>query len=227
MILADLKPSTSRTTFIETWLCEMPSGLGTFETFETLEYSIKDFLKYGIKVVNVNGVNKIDAGDKVFYWFEANGSIQLATELHKKSEGLVVSLTGKNPKLRGRAPYASELYSVVLKDSGKNIRLMSDTQLSDEGLALWKKLVKQGHKVSVYDAANPGKSFKSFETPAELDAFFKDGDTNFKRFQYVLSEELLSYCSMRASFRLRLLRETVGHDLTDAPNPVRVPSSLA
>jgi hypothetical protein len=208
MKLTDLK-TTSRTSFNETWLCEMPSGLGSFETFDTLEYSIKDFLTHGLKSeVLHSDLRKIDAGEVLLYWFGTDTEVKLGTELRKKPEALVVSITGKNPRLRGKAPYASDLYAAILKDSGRNIRLVSDTQLSDEGLKLWKKLVKLGHRVSVYDRDEPGESFKSFESPNELDAFFKDDDTNFTRYQFVLSEDVKQFCSMRASFRLRLLRES-------------------
>lgn len=195
----------------------MPSGLGSFETFDTLDYTIRDFLRHGISPIKLDGgLRKIETSTVVLYWFVRNEEIVIGTELYKKPEALVVSVTGKNPKFKGKAPFASDLYSAILKDSGKNIRLMSDSQLSDEGLDLWKKMVAGGHKVSVYDRNEPGKTFASFNEPSELDAFFKYDDTDYLRYQYVLSENVLEYCSMRASFRLRLLREnTPGVTLTD------------
>jgi hypothetical protein len=207
MKLSELK-SDSRGNFNDTWLLEMPSGAGTFETFDTLEYSIKDFLKHGIKPVDLgNGLKKIVSDDKYFYWFDKFDDIVLAVELYKKAEGLVVSLVGKNRKYKGKQPHASQLYSAILKDTDKSLRILSDTQLSDEGFSLWKKMLALGHKISVYDNKDPGKTFKSFEIEKEMEQYFKDDDTDFLRYQYILSENVLDYCTVRASFRLRLHRE--------------------
>ena len=207
MKLSEIK-ADSRNNFKNTWLYEMPSGLGAFETFDAIEYSIKDFIKHGINPDSLgNSLKRIIANDNQFYWYEDDGEITLATELHKKPEGLVVSLTGKNPKFKGKPPYASELYSDILKHSDKSIRILSDIQLSDEGFLLWKKMLKLGHKISVYDNKEPGKSFKSFENESEFDEFFKHDDTDFTRYQYILSENILDYCAVRASFRLRQHRE--------------------
>ena len=216
MRLEEIKHLGSRSSFIETWLTEMPMGLGAFDTYDMIEYTIKDFLKNGVAPKSTNGIFKIAADDKLFYWIGAANRVDIATELHAKPEGLVVSITGKNPKLKGRAPFASDLYSAILKDSDKNIKLMSDDQLSDEGFALWKNMVKSGHKVSVFDIREPGKSFQSFDKPEDLDKFFKNDDSDFRRYRYVLSENITSYVSMRSSFRMRLFRESVpGMALSD------------
>lgn len=214
MKLKEVKDIGSRSSFVETWLVEMPSGLGSFDTYETLEYRIKDFLKHGV-IPEINGLlHKIDAGDKLFYWFGAN--IDVATELRVKPEGLVVSVTGKNPAVRGKPPFASDLYSAILKDSKKNVKLLSDDQLSDEGFSMWKKMVELGAKVSVFDVREPGKSFKTFDSAADLEDFFKHDDSDFKRYRFVLSEDVMGFLSMRSSFRLRMLREsTPGMALTD------------
>jgi hypothetical protein len=41
--------TTSRHDFNQTWLVEMPSGLGSIETFDTIEYNINDLIANGIK----------------------------------------------------------------------------------------------------------------------------------------------------------------------------------
>lgn len=214
MKLKEIKTIGSRSSFVETWLAEMPSGLGSFGTYETLEYSIKDFLKHCITPTISSQLHKIDAGDRLFYWLGSN--IDIATELYVKPEGLVVSITGKNPDLKGKSPFASDLYSAILKDSGKNVKLLSDDQLSDEGFSMWKNMVRQGSKVSVFDIKEPGKTFKTFDSPEEMDEFFKHDDSDFRRYRFVLSENLMSFVTMRSSFKLRLLREsTPGMALTD------------
>lgn len=214
MKLKEIKTIGSRSSFVETWLAEMPSVLGSFGTYETFEYSIKDFLKHCITPTISSQLHKIDAGDRLFYWLGSN--IDIATELYVKPEGLVVSITGKNPDLKGKSPFASDLYSAILKDSGKNVKLLSDDQLSDEGFSMWKNMVRQGSKVSVFDIKEPGKTFKTFDSPEEMDEFFKHDDSDFRRYRFVLSENLMSFVTMRSSFKLRLLREsTPGMALTD------------
>lgn len=206
----------SRSDFNDTWLFEMPSGVGSFETYDALIYNIRDMLKHGFKSEKINtNLNKLVSGDVIFYWYGTDSDIELGTELHKKPEGLIVSITGKNPKLRGDKPYASDLYSAILKDTDKSIRLHSDKQLSDEGFNIWKKLLSLGHKISVYDVHNPGKTLTSFHSAAEMDKFFKHDDTNFERYQYVLSESLLKLGEVRAKFNTRRHREIAGLNLID------------
>ena len=199
-----------RQDFIDTWLVEMPSGSGRFETFSSLEYVIKDLKKH-IKPTSVSGdLFRIVLGDVLYYWYEKDEVIQLATELHNKAQGIVISITGKNPSLKGSSPYASDLYVTILKNTDKNIRLVSDEQLSDEGYSLWKKLLKLGHKVSMYNSEDsPGQSLRTFNTPEEMDEFFKHDDINFKKYQYVLSEDVIKMCEVRGRFNSRRARELI------------------
>ena len=200
----------SRESFILTWLCEMPCGTGTFETFGVIEQSIKEFLKYGIVPKEVSdGVYKLISNDVVFYWCGTNSRIDLGIELHKKPEGLVVSLTGKNPKLKGKHPFASNLYSTILTDTDRSIRILSDSQLSDEGYAIWKTLLQKGHKITIYDSKKPGHTMMTFYSIEEMDKFFKHNDDNFTRYQYVLSESLTDLAYVRTRFNLRKYRETI------------------
>ena len=159
----------SRSDFNDTWLCEMPSGLGSFETWDMLEYNIRERINHGSKVTKLSdNLFKIQGIQTSYYWFGSENTVILGTELRIKPDGLVVNITGKNPKYRGREPFASDLYNAVLNDTHRSIRLLSDDQLSDEGYGIWKKLVSLGHKVSVYDKKEPGKTFKTFNSPEEM-----------------------------------------------------------
>lgn len=206
---------TSRNDFNDTWLSEMPSGLGSFETYDGLEYSINNLRKNGITPTEVSkSLYKIDLGSSVYYWFEKDQKILLGTQLEKKPQGLIISITGKHPDLRGSAPYASDLYDLILKDSGKNIRILSDTQLSDQGYAIWKKLFSKGHKVGVYDNTQPGNSFKIFQTQDEMDDYFQDDDTDYEKYQFVLIENsMMAECL--SNFNIRRYRELSGLSLKD------------
>ncbi len=212
MLLQEIYKIDSRKSFVETWLKEMPSGLGQFETFDALSYTIGDFIRHGIKPRKVKDeLFAIDVATTVLYWYgsEDGTDIRLAVELRKESEALVVTMLGKNRKYALKPPFASEMYSTILKDRKENIRIMSDKFLSDEGFAVWKHLVKNGHSVSVYDSDEPGKSFKTFDSEKELDAFFAQDDSNFERFQFVLSENVIELMQVRSSFNLRKHRESV------------------
>lgn len=202
---------TGRADFIDTWLTEMPEGLGSFPTFDQLEYTIKDRIKSGSPVIDVTHDTKKIVGKQVlFYWIESsNGEIILGSELQIKPQGLVVSVTGKNPKYQGKSPYASDLYNLILKDSGKSIRLISDVSLSDEGYEIWKRLFQQGHKISVYDSTNPGKSFTTLDSIQDMDQYFAKDDTDFRRYQYVLSWAGEVLAETRSYFNTRRMRELI------------------
>ena len=59
--------STNRTDFHETWLTEMPQGIGSFPMYDYREYNIKDRIKSGSAVIDLgNGLKKI-AGQQVVY----------------------------------------------------------------------------------------------------------------------------------------------------------------
>jgi len=207
--------TTDRTDFNNTWLMESPEGLGSFEMFDALEYNIRDRKKHGGEIASLgNNLYKIRGEQVLYYWYEKDGKILLGCELSIRPQAMTVNMVGKNPKHRGSAPYASDLYAAILKDNSRSI-VVSDTQLSDEGYNIWKRLVRKGFAVSVYDSKQPGKSFKTFRDEAELDEFFKDDDTDYRRYQYVLSSEGEVLAETRSYFNTRRYRELAGLSLKD------------
>ena len=205
----------SRLDFVTTWLFESPEGIGNFELADTVEYAIKDRIKNGIIPTELgNGLRKIEGQQTVMYWFEKDNKILLAAEFSIKPQALIVNMIGKFNK--GQPPYASDLYNAVLQDrksiagSVNSIRVMSDTTLSNDGLEIWKRLLQQGHKISVYDANHPGQTFKQLETVDELITFFKDDNRSYRRWQYVLSEAGPPYAETRSFFNTRRMRELTG-----------------
>lgn len=204
----------SRTRFNQSWLTEMPSGLGSFETYDALVYSIKDRIKQGSEVRSLgNGLYKITGQQILYYWVGAANRIDIGVELEITPQALVVNLTGKDPSLRGKPPYASDLYLAILRDSDRSIRIMSDKQLSDEGYSIWKRLLRSGNTVSVYDNQIPGQTFKTFDKVEDLDRYFADDDTDFMRYQYVLSQLGEMLAETRSYFNTRRYRELAGLDL--------------
>jgi hypothetical protein len=207
----DKSEMDNRQDFNDSWLCEMPEGLGVFDTYDQLVYVINDYINHGATPDNVkSNLWKIVVNQIILYWYQKNNQIILATELAKKPQSLVVSVTGKSPEFRGKPPYASDLYAEILDDNPQSLRLYSDKQLSDDGLKLWKTMMNKGYFVSVYDDKNPSASFKTLETPEEIDNFFKHDDTNYQRYQYVLSKKGISLSETRGYFHLRRYRELSG-----------------
>jgi len=199
--------TSPRENFVNTFLSEMPEGIGSFELVDKIKYCIDDYKKSGeYPVVTLqNNLKKIEGPQVVYYWFEDKfGEFLLGAELEKSPFALIVREVGKTRK--GKPPYASDLYSAILNDRAGSIRLMSDEQLSDEGLTIWKRLLSAGHKVGVYDRESPGKTFLQLKSPQDLDKFFQNDNRNFRRYQYVISESAHSI-EISHLFETRRLRE--------------------
>jgi hypothetical protein len=200
--------STGREDFIETWLTEMPVGSTPLGTFDIIKYNIEDLIKEGAVVTNSNtGAKKIDLTQTVYYWFENNNQIQIAVELEKRPQGLIIRSVGKNPKFSGQKPDAVDLYTAVLDDSDRAIKLISDEVLTDAGKRIWDKLLASGHTITVYDSTSPGSTFATIKTPAELDQYYDKSRHEFKKYQYVLAENGAIMLDLRSLFLGRRLRE--------------------
>jgi hypothetical protein len=207
----------SRKDFTESWLSEMPQGLGNFELYDMIAYNINNQKKNGASVQALpNGLFKIQKLHTAYYWYERDNQIVLAAEFLVRPQSLTVHAVGKSPRHRNRAPYATDLYQAVLADSDKSIRLFSDSQLSDQGYLVWKKLLDSGCKISVYDRENPGQSFVTVANATELAKYFQNDNTDYQRFQYVLSEAA-QYPDTLSYFNTRRMRELSGQSLNDSP----------
>lgn len=200
-----------RENFTNTFLAEMPEGIGKTELADKVEYFINDHKKakvYPIQELE-NGLKKIEGQQVLFYWFEDNtGKMTIGAELEKSPFAAIVREVGKYNK--GRPPYASDLYAAIINDLRGSLRLTSDTQLSDEGLNIWKRLLDKGYKIGVYDAEHPGQTFTQISSPNELANFYKLDDRSFRRYQYVVSES--GHCTeVRHLFETRRYRELNGN----------------
>lgn len=208
--------TTSRIDFNETWLYEMPSGLGNFEIFDQLQYNILHRIKDGSQIIQLSdNLNKIVGPQILYYWYGTKTNIILAVELEVKHQGLMVNTIGKNPKYKGEPPFASDLYNAILNDYHRSIRILSDQQLSDEGYNIWKKLFSLGHRISVYNKDTPGITFKPFTSLEDMDQYFKHDDYDFKKYQFVLSEAGEQFSETHSHFNTRRMRELCGLDLED------------
>jgi hypothetical protein len=202
----------TRKQFTESWLKEFPERIAGTELIDMLRYNINDMIKNNAKVEELsNNLKKIETSSTIYYWYGDNKNPTLAIELSKSADSLIVNAVGKLNK--SGPPYASDLYHAILVDqkkSNKSIQLFSDQVMTDSGLQIWKNLLKRGHKISVYNTNFPGQSFKTIDTEQELLNFFKDDDTDYREYRFVLSENTDILLNTKSLFLTRRLRELSG-----------------
>lgn len=182
----------TRKDFEETWMRD-PKKMsdGYYNIIDEISRHIGNLKYSGSQVEDLGDDYRFETETRSFYWYEINGKIILGCSLRKTvaNDVLIVSAVGKDMTYKNQPPYASDLYIKILTTTHKNIRLRSDKELTDNSINLWKKLFLDGHKVSVYDADTPTQTFKNFNTIKELEKFL-NVTSNFKRYQYVLSESI-------------------------------------
>jgi hypothetical protein len=184
-----------RTNFITTFLVELPEKVLVGDSYNIIVNDINGLISDNtyptIKVKD--NLYKIEGSQIIYYWYGTPDSIFLSVELEKRPQALVVRHVGKNPTLKNKPPFASDLYNEILNDQKSPIRLMSDDKLSDEGYNIWKKLFLAGHQIGVYNKKNPGHTFQKLSSQEEMDNFFginksvKD-PLVYKNYQYVILE---------------------------------------
>ena len=109
-------------------------------------------------------------------------------------------MLGKKSEEAGLPPIATDLYIAILKDNGKSI-LMSDEYLTDSSFKVWYKLLKLGHKISVFDIKT--SDILEIGSPEQLKQYYRP---NGNRFRFIISENALKECAINANFRIYKLR---------------------
>lgn len=200
----------NRQEFIESWLAEMPEGFGSIALYSSLKHNLEELIAKGAEPKTVSqNVWKVTVGSISFYWMGTTDTFDIIAEVEHKPQSLVINSVSKNNYLRGEPPYASQLYAAMLDDNPHSL-LFSDSTLSQQGLNLWKNLVKQGYVVSVFDSQEPGKTRQTFSTPQELEKFYKLYEPSYRRYRYVLSKQGAQIMETIAHFNTRRLRELAG-----------------
>jgi len=199
----------SRLDFEESWLklYEMPEGISGMNLYDTLVKSIDDRInEYGYKVIDCgNNLFKIVGSQLSYYWM---GNYDIIAELTITQHNATVNAVAK--KIPGSKPHASDFYIAILNDV-PSLRFQSDTRLTQDGLKIWKRLLKQGYAISVYNKESPGRSFTPLKTEQDLMQFFKDNDRTYQKYQYVLSEQGLKLGDVHGFFNTRRMRELTGN----------------
>lgn len=201
----------SRLDFVESWLYEMPERIGSVESsYDTLVWTIRERIAAGgLPELVAPNLYKLEGKQVVLYWVGSPRKIDLAVELSRQPQSLVVNLLGKDPGLKTQPPYASDLYAAILDHSDVSL-VMSDSILSNESINVWKRLVDQGYYVSVYNVKKPGKSRITMHTPQDLEKFLA---ADYHAWRFVLSKPGVMLEDVISFFNTRRYRELAGLDL--------------
>jgi len=203
------------TDFNESWISETPMGVGGYPgLYQTIVTDMSDIQNYGRAATTDmgNGYYKLTGTSSVFYWRENDSIIEIIMSLTPKPHALVVTGIAKNPNYTGNT-YATDLYRVALSDSGKSLRFTSDDMMTSDGIKVWKRLVTDGFKVSIYDKNNPSELIQ-ITNPSELESYFKPNERSFARWQYVLSESHEKSADIWYNFRVMKIQESSGIKVT-------------
>lgn len=154
---------------------------------------------------------KISTAHNLYYWnINENNEIILAAQINKDPDmSAIVTMLGKDQRYIGKSPYASTLYELIVKDLGKSVTFKSDETLTADAFANWSRLLEKGYKILVFDQNMPGKSCKILKTIDNMKEFYKDDD-EFRRYQFVLSENARHALAVYDGFALYRMRELSG-----------------
>lgn len=199
--------------FYESWLREMPQRIAPRNDFPGLLGDLVDFVKRnGESRVSDNIF--ISASENFIYVYgKVEDEISIITFLERNRQSAFILNTQKNSKFHGQPPSAVGIYLAAL-DAIKPIPLIftSDDKMTDLGLGIWKKLISLGKKISVYDVTDKSKTGKTLipiTTELDLEKYFGD-QTSFKKYRYVLSEEVNYYDHVHDRFMMRRICESAG-----------------
>jgi hypothetical protein len=199
----------SRLDFVESWLMEMPELMRDMDSYSTLVWTINDRLNSGHSPKEISpGVFKLSWTQVVSYWIGTADRIDIAAELSRQAQSLSVNLVGKDPNLKGKSPYASNLYGAILDDSEVSL-VISDRQLSQHGSNIWRQLINQGYIVGAYDIKNPGQSYKRVENADELEKYLAK-DKLYQLWRFVVSKTGMMLAETNGYFNTCRYRELAG-----------------
>ena len=199
--------TTSRTSFNETWLAEMPVRLGEFgDLFDYISKSVSEWKQSGKSVEKLpNNLFRLQGNMLAYYWLGTKDEMFVVAELEKKAQVYAVTMVGKNPKYKNIGPYAADLYKEIVGNVPLSL-LFSDAQISDDGIKLWKRLISDpNYVVSVYNVRNPGASFTQINTPDDIAQYMDNYQLRF-----ILSHAKINLAETRSFFNTRRYRELAG-----------------
>jgi hypothetical protein len=199
--------------FKKSFLSESPKNIGKGHGYmcQWLSKIIHEFLDNGYAQIAVtNNCFKMETKIEVYYWIvNEQNEIILATTLEKSPFAVIVRALGKDERYVHRAPFAYELFEIIINDTKSPLRLMSDESITIDGYKNWEKLFDLGYKIFVYNnEPNAGQSMQQIKSKEEMNSFYST-EGEYSNWQYVISESVnLDY--VIGPFGLRRLRELSG-----------------
>lgn len=168
-------------------LSEMPFNLGDLGSFySTITNLVAASEKMNVTPVKVGyNVYKIVDTNHELYYYKDHGVIISGVFLTKSNNGsLKITAVGKHPDYKGRAPYVIDLYRSIIKDLDVNQVLLSDTNLTNDSIKIWKRLAKEmPEKIYIYDRTT--RETTAIANPNELNRAF--GKTpNMVKYQFMV-----------------------------------------
>lgn len=171
-----------------------------------------------IRVIS-NNVFRIKVAGLLFYWMADNnkrdGKIILAVQCHEEPLAIIVKMLGKDENYIGKPPFVTDLYGAIIKDLDKSITFMSDETLTIDAFAAWQRLFQQEYKILVFDQEHPAKTITPILSVTDLEKYYNT-DQNFKRYQFILSENLEQINEAFSGFDLYRMREVAGQTDRDS-----------
>lgn len=168
-------------------LVEMPLNIKSVGSFYSTISNLVNKMEESGETPTKVGYNIYKFTDSSFmlYYYKDHGSLISGVLLSKVKKGVYkVSAAGKHDAYRSRKPYISEVYNAIINDLGTNEALLSDTHLTEDGIQVWKRLIKQfPNKVSIYDRVT--KEITPITNGNEVQRVFSV-DPNMSKYQFMI-----------------------------------------
>lgn len=202
--------------FYESWLQEMPQRFIKRYDFPALLSELQDFLTRN-KEQKINKSLYMAESEMFLYVYgNVDNEISIITYMEKSPQAVKILNTQKNEVFKKISPSATDLYLAALAVvQPRSLMFTSDNKMTDRGLSIWKKLLKMGKHISVYDVGDKSRSGKTLipipnDQPEKLDQYFRD-DLTGQHYRYVLSESTYNFNNyVYDRFMMRRICESAG-----------------
>jgi hypothetical protein len=200
--------------FYESWISEMPQKLPPRYDFDLLLSELKDFLSRNEEQVVYNNIFYAQSENFLYVYGKVNDTISIISYLEKHRQSAFVLNTQKNNLFLKIPPSSVDIYIAALEVT-KPLSLVftSDNKMTENGLSIWKRLLKLGKHISVYDTtikSRVGKTLIPISNEKDLEKYFGD-NLQHGNFRYVLSENIQNYNNqVNDRFMMRRICESSG-----------------
>jgi hypothetical protein len=177
-----------RRDFYESWIKESPQRLYARNDFNTLLNNLTGYMdSYPSKEIATN-LYILEGKQVAFVFYKINDEITTIVELYKEHQVIKVTNVAKKEEYKGKPPYMDKIYEIILSiANNKSLLFTSDSMITDNGLNIWKRLMQNGHTISIYNAEKPGQSLVKLTNIDDLNQYLSDNISK-RNYRFVLSE---------------------------------------